>query len=86
MQSTVLKQIIFQSLFRPVDFIAKIWLTIELIHSYRFGRTILFMFLFLSYVTGQWLIGAVVLALGCVLYTSVVLFELTIWTLKDGPR
>ena len=86
MQLTVLKQIILQSLFRPVDFIAKIWLTIELIHSYRFGRTILFMFLFLSYLTGQWLIGCMALVLGCVLYSSVILFELTNRPLKDDPR
>lgn len=83
MQSTVLKQIIIRSLFAPVDFITKIWLTIELIHGYRFGRTILFMFLFLSYVTGEWLIGSVALALGCILYSIAILFELTIKPLKD---
>ena len=83
MQSTVLKQIILRFLFAPFDFIAKIWLTIELIHSYKFGRTILFMFLFLSYVTGEWLIGSVALALGCILYSIAILFELTIKPLKD---
>ena len=77
MQSTVLKQIIVQSLFRPVDFIAKIWLTIELIHSYRFGRTILFMFLFLSYVTGFWLFGLLALIVGAMLYAGSLVFELT---------
>ena len=83
MQSTVLKQIILRFLFAPFDFIAKIWLTIELIHSYKFGRTILFMFLFLSYVTGEWLIGSLALALGCILYSIAILFELTIKPLKD---
>ena len=83
MQSTVLKQNIQQILFVAVDFIAKIWLTIELIHSYKFGRIILFMFLFLSYVTGEWLIGSLALALGCILYSIAILFELTIKPLKD---
>ena len=83
MQSPVLKQNNLRLLFAPVDFIAKIWLTIELIHSYKFGRTILFMFLFLSYVTGEWLIGSLALALGCILYSIAILFELTIKPLKD---
>ena len=77
MQLTVLKQNIQQILFVPVDFIAKIWLTIELIHSYKFGRTILFMFLFLSYVTGFWLFGLLALIIGAMLYAGSLVFELT---------
>ena len=83
MQLTVYKHIFFRLLFIPLEFIAKFWLTIELIHSYRFGRTILFAFLFLSYLTGQWLIGSLALMLGCILYSSAILFELTIKPLKD---
>jgi hypothetical protein len=78
MQSTVLKQIIFRSLFAPVDFIAKIWLTIELIHSYKFGRINLFMFLFLSYVTGYWLCGLLALVAGALFYASAFTLTLTL--------
>ncbi len=70
----------------PLEFIAKFWLTIELIHSYRFGRAILFAFLFFSYITGQWLIGSMALVLGCILYTSAILVELTIKPLRDELR
>ena len=82
MQLTVLKQNIQQILFVPVDFIAKIWLTIELIHSYKFGRTILFMFLFLTYVTGDWLAGILALVAGAIVFATASIYELTVLSLR----